>query len=76
MINSSKITEKDIIINDEFDKDYIKQSTSLKETLGEVEKEIIVEALKNNKSIRKAAKQLGVTHTLLVNRIKKYNIEH
>lgn len=76
LINSSKITEKDIIINDEFDKDYIKQSTSLKETLGEVEKEIIVEALKNNKSIRKAAKQLGVTHTLLVNRIKKYNIEH
>jgi transcriptional regulator with GAF, ATPase, and Fis domain len=28
-----------------------------------------------NKSIREAAKNLEVTHTLLINRMKKYNID-
>lgn len=76
LINSSRITEKDIMINDEFSKDYIKHSASLKETLSEIEKEIIIEALRRNDSIRKTAKELGVTHTLLVNRMKKYGIRY
>lgn len=50
------------------------QSESLKETLENVEKNMIIEALKKSGSIRGCAKSLGVTHTLLINRMKKYSI--
>lgn len=50
------------------------QSESLKETLENVEKNMIIEALKKSDSIRGCAKSLGVTHTLLINRMKKYSI--
>ncbi|MCY6369718.1 sigma 54-interacting transcriptional regulator [Clostridium ganghwense] len=73
---TERITEQDIKINNVFNKDYTNNSTSLKETLGKIEKEIIIDALKNHESIRKAAKVLGVTHTLLINRIKKYHIDY
>lgn len=39
------------------------------------EKEAIVRALNEYKSIRKAAKALGVSHTTIVNKIKKYKID-
>lgn len=49
--------------------------TNLKKSMERIEKGFIQEALKNNRSIREAAKSLGVTHTLLINRMKKYSIE-
>ncbi|MCY6485776.1 sigma 54-interacting transcriptional regulator [Clostridium aestuarii] len=72
---TGEITEQDLTLNKISDKRYTNNSTSLKETLGKIEKEIIIESLKNSKSIRKCAKMLGVSHTLLINRIKKYNID-
>jgi transcriptional regulator of aroF, aroG, tyrA and aromatic amino acid transport len=36
---------------------------------------MIVECLKTSNSIREAARNLGVTHTLLINRMKKYRID-
>ncbi len=35
---------------------------------------MIADALKKSTSIRGCAKSLGVTHTLLINRMKKYEI--
>jgi transcriptional regulator of aroF, aroG, tyrA and aromatic amino acid transport len=49
--------------------------TSLKDCIENLEKRKITESLKTNKSIREAAKNLEVTHTLLINRMKKYNID-
>ncbi len=48
---------------------------SLKQQLEEMEKQILISKLKVNISIRKNAKQLGLSHTALLNKIKKYNIE-
>lgn len=42
--------------------------------VGSFEKEFILKVLKNSRSIREAARKLNVTHTLLLNRIKKYSI--
>jgi len=47
---------------------------SLKMMISEIEKEIIEKALKNSISIRKTAKQFRISHTALLNKIKKYNI--
>ncbi|WP_368730805.1 hypothetical protein [Sedimentibacter sp. B4] len=47
----------------------------LRTALKVLKKEKITESLKMNKSIREAAKNLEVTHTLLINRMKKYNID-
>lgn len=72
----NKIREEDIVIHNtslNLQRNALK-SLSLKETMEEIEREFVVEALKNNESIRSTAKQLGVTHTLLINRIKKYKI--
>ena len=51
------------------------RSRSLKTALAEYEKNIIVETLEKSSSIRKAAQTLGVSHTALLNKIKKYQIE-
>ncbi|MDW7671400.1 MAG: sigma 54-interacting transcriptional regulator [Bacillota bacterium] len=46
----------------------------LQATVEKVEKEMIQKALKKHRSIREAARNLGVTHTLLINRMKKYKM--
>lgn len=46
----------------------------LKQRIEKIEKDLIQEALSDNYSIRETAKRLGVTHTLLINRMKKYKI--
>lgn len=46
----------------------------LKETIEEVEKEIIQRALQENSSIRKAAKVLEVSHATLLRKMERYNI--
>lgn len=47
----------------------------LKELMEEFEKEVLTKAISNYSSYRKAAKALGVSHTTIINKIKKYNIE-
>ena len=48
---------------------------SLKQQLEEMEKQILMSKLKLDTSIRKNAKKSGLSHTALLNKIKKYNIE-
>lgn len=48
---------------------------SLKEVIEECEKKTIISALERNKSIRAAAKTLGVSHTTIINKVKKYKIK-
>lgn len=47
---------------------------SLRNTLALYEKQIISETLKTSKSIRKAARTLGISHTALLNKLKKHDI--
>lgn len=53
-----------------------KDIKKLKEAVREIEIAEINNALKSCKSIRKAAKSLGVSHTTLINKINKYNIDN
>ena len=46
----------------------------LKAVLADYEKSIILEALDKFHSIRQAAKALGISHTALLNKLKKYNL--
>ncbi|WP_055666059.1 sigma 54-interacting transcriptional regulator [Desnuesiella massiliensis] len=52
-----------------------KEQPSLKDELEQKEKEIISRVLKSNRSYRKTAKILKVSHTTIMNKIKKYNIK-
>lgn len=45
------------------------------EKVEKFEKDLILEAMKSGDSIRKTASDMGMTHTKLINRMKKYNIE-
>lgn len=54
---------------------YLKKGNTLHEIIDEVEKEVITEALNNYESARKAAKALGVSHTTVLNKIKKFGEE-
>lgn len=47
---------------------------TLKSSLGRYERKIITRILKKAPSIRKAAKSLGISHTALLNKIKKHRI--
>jgi len=38
------------------------------------ERKIVEETLKNAASVRKAARSLGISHTALLNKMKKYGI--
>ncbi|SKC49573.1 sigma 54-interacting transcriptional regulator [Maledivibacter halophilus] len=48
--------------------------SKLKEVIEDVEKEFLKETLKNYKSLREAAKVLGVDHSTLSRKIKKYRL--
>lgn len=49
---------------------------TLRQAVAATERELIFSALKQYGSIRAAAKALGVTHTLLLNRLKKLQVPH
>ncbi|KKB34440.1 sigma-54 interaction domain-containing protein [Bacillus thermotolerans] len=49
--------------------------TTMPDVLEQVEKRMIIDALRKKKSTRKAAKHLGVTQSLLMRRVKKYDIQ-
>lgn len=72
---SEEIASKDIMLNYDIVPEETSTGTSLKDYIENLEKRKITESLKTNKSIREAAKNLEVTHTLLINRMKKYNID-
>ena len=74
LTNRREISEKDIIINYDLIPEGILHGDSLKQNLENLEKRLIDQALKNSRSIREAAKELKVTHTLLINRMKKYGM--
>ena len=48
---------------------------SLKEEMDKYEKEIIMKVYNSKKSYRESAKILGISHTAVMNKIKKYNIK-
>ncbi|MBZ9625045.1 sigma 54-interacting transcriptional regulator [Clostridium tagluense] len=52
----------------------VHKELKLKELVESCEKQAIVIALSKNKSLRKTAKELGVSHTTIINKIKKYRI--
>ncbi|SLM32484.1 PAS modulated sigma54 specific transcriptional regulator, Fis family [Desulfamplus magnetovallimortis] len=47
----------------------------IKEQVAELEKRIIVDALKNLKTVRKSALALGISHPALLKKMKKYDIK-
>lgn len=71
--SAREIKLKDIFLNYNLVVEDI-ETNSLKEYVENIEKKKIEDVLKQTKSIREAARSLNVTHTLLINRIKKYNI--
>lgn len=74
------LTEEHLIINIRDNEGVIKKEVNLncdlklEDVVKACEKEAILKALGKHKSIRKAAKALGVSHTTVVNKINKYNI--
>lgn len=53
----------------------LSEDLTLDEIVCICEKQAIAEALKKSGSLRKAAKRLGVSHTTIMNKVKKYNIQ-
>lgn len=53
----------------------IKEIASIKKMVGELEKMVIAHTLNEEKSLRKAAKVLGVSHTTVLNKAKKYDVK-
>ncbi len=56
--------EEDEVVGENFD-----------QKIENYEKKLILEELEKGGSIRNTAKELGITHTKLINRMKKYNIK-
>ncbi|WHY78125.1 sigma 54-interacting transcriptional regulator [Neobacillus sp. WH10] len=54
----------------------LKKGNKLSEIIERMEKKIIEQAIKENKTTRKAANVLGITQTSLIRRLKKYNIRN
>ncbi|EJS69362.1 transcriptional regulator [Bacillus cereus] len=54
----------------------LKKGNNLSEIIENMEKTIIEQAIKENKTTRKTAKVLGITQTSLIRRLKKYNIRN
>ncbi len=69
------IVPKDIFLNYDIVPHENSDINSLKDYLESLEKKKIIEGLRQSRSIREAAKNLNVTHTLLINRMKKYGID-
>jgi len=75
------LTEDDLMLNisSELPLKYVSPSISdeikLSDAVDIFEKGKILNSLEKNKTIRKTAKALGVSHTTVINKIKKYNIK-
>ncbi|PUU86553.1 sigma 54-interacting transcriptional regulator [Halanaerobium sp.] len=53
----------------------IKEISSIKKMVGELEKLVISHTLNEEQSLRKAAEVLGVSHTTVLNKAKKYDLK-
>lgn len=69
------IMPKDIFLNYDIVPEADTDAGSLRKYIENLEKKKIIESLRQSRSIREAARSLDVTHTLLINRMKKYNID-
>jgi transcriptional regulator of aroF, aroG, tyrA and aromatic amino acid transport len=76
LISGKWLTPELVITDQNLDlpQDKTYQSGTLSEIMDEAEKQIIVQTLKNKGTIRKAAQALGVSHTTVMNKIKKYKL--
>jgi transcriptional regulator of aroF, aroG, tyrA and aromatic amino acid transport len=54
---------------------HFQSGTGLKALVGQYEMQIIVESLNRTRSIREAARSLGISHTALIRKIKKYELK-
>ena len=72
---TKEIMPRDIFLNYDIVPDENTENKTLRECLESLEKKKIIDCLRQSKSIREAARNLDVTHTLLLNRMKKYKIE-
>ncbi|MCT8977649.1 sigma 54-interacting transcriptional regulator [Clostridium sp. CX1] len=78
---SSLLNEDNLILDFVRDIEYIREerkndfSLTLKEVVEAAEKKALLTAIEKSSSFRKAAKALGISHTTIMNKIKKYNIE-
>ncbi|MBA4548318.1 sigma 54-interacting transcriptional regulator [Thermoactinomyces intermedius] len=65
---------KEVYLSDVLDTDFAFPRRSLKEHLAQYEKELVQAGIRRFKSIRKTARHLGVSHTTVLNKMKKYGI--
>jgi transcriptional regulator of aroF, aroG, tyrA and aromatic amino acid transport len=70
---SSEISKKSNQIRSRAPSDR-REEKLLHHLLNQYEKQIITETLETSESIRKAAKELGISHTTLLNKIKKHRL--
>ncbi|MGX9134288.1 sigma-54 interaction domain-containing protein [Rummeliibacillus sp. JY-2-4R] len=75
IIEEIDLPQKMIEQNDNFNLPNNLNKATMQEILEEMEKKMIIDALEKENSTRKAAKILGVTQSLLMRRIRKYNIQ-
>ncbi|MGF7057970.1 sigma 54-interacting transcriptional regulator [Brassicibacter mesophilus] len=68
------ITHNKVITKPQIDFTFAGDLT-LKEIIENCEKRTIIDSLNKNESFRKTAKALGVSHTTIINKAKKYNIK-
>ncbi|MGC5326356.1 sigma 54-interacting transcriptional regulator [Brevibacillus sp. SYSU BS000544] len=54
---------------------HVSQQNTLKHQVDQFERNVLIEALKQCTSARQAAQQLGISHTAVLNKMKKYGIE-
>lgn len=83
IIANEEVTLKDLpsyvkanVANEQwFNLDHFTEENNLNNYLEDIEKDIITKAYKQYKTTRETANKLGVTQSLLMRRIKKYNIK-
>ncbi|GAA0220321.1 sigma 54-interacting transcriptional regulator [Metaclostridioides mangenotii] len=73
-IVSGSICKNEDIVYNFVEKEKI-EPKSLKEEMEDYEKEIINKVYNSEKSYRESAKILGISHTAVMNKVKKYNIK-
>ena len=74
LAEEKEIGLKDLILYQKSNDDNIVVGDSLPRSIENLEKKMIEESLSTSRTIRGAAKKIGITHTMLINRMKKYNI--
>jgi len=84
LCNGDILTSQDIVIdsickNEDIVNNFVEKEKiepkSLKEEMENYEKEIINKVYNTEKSYRESAKILGISHTAVMNKVKKYNIK-